>query len=404
MNSSFAEQSRPADSRVVLCRGNCEFTVEDVLAAGWFLGDLESPWRELLRASACEERATELEVEAEEETLTSMSEDFRYERELLTVEEIERWLAARDLTEDGFNEYLVRRYWRENPPESLSDNCQKVERAREETASSPRPSPPEEERERISQTRSEVAEPDEAEEGSYLEASPELRELLRAELLLSGKFDRLARAVSWRLVLSDEGQTGTDAELLEAERARFFERTRLNEASLSEALKKLGREPEWLEECLQMEARYRQVCATLLTDEARARILTTQRLLLTRVKIEMLTLRSRDAAQEAVLCLKEKLLSKEELAKECRASWEPQEFFLGDCEPEVQHEFISAVPGEVLAPKPYEEGFVVSRIEAKTEPDLTDAQIRARIDKRLLTAHFSELTSKSIRWVMGEKL
>ena len=206
----------------------------------------------------------------------------------------------------------------------------------------------------------------------------------------------------FRSVLSDEGQTGTNAEVLEAERARFFERTRLNEASLSQALKKLGREPEWLEECLQMEARYRQVCDTLLTDEARARILTTQRLLLTRVKIEMLTLRSRDAAQEAVLCLREKLLSKEELAKECRASWEPQEFFLGDCEPEVQHEFISAVPGEVLAPKPYGEDFVVSRIEAKTEPDLSDAQIRARIDKRLLTAHFSELTSKSIRWVMGE--
>ena len=365
MNASFAEQSRPADSRVVLWRGNCEFTVEDVLAAGWFLGELESPWHELLKALACEERANELDLEAEEETLTAMSEDFRYERELLTVEEIERWLVARDLTEDNFNGYLVRRYWRENPPEG--------------------------------------ADSDEAEEGNYLEASPELRELLRVELLLSRKFDRLARAVSWRLVLSDVGQAGTDPELLEAERTRFFERAGLNEDSLSAALKKLGRETEWLEECLQMEVRYRQVCDTLLTDEARARILTAQRLLLTRVKIEMLTLRSRDAAQEAVLCLREKLLSKEELAKECRASWEPQEFFLGDCEAEVQHEFISAVPGEVLAPKPYEESFIVSRIEAKTEPDLSDAQIRARIDKRLLTAHFSELTSKSIRWVMSEK-
>src|SRR5207245_10467095 len=166
-----------------------------------------------------------------------------------------------------------------------------------------------------------------------------------AEILLSCKFDWLSRAVSWRLVLSDYGQAGTDAGLLEAERARFFERTRLNESSLSEALKKLGREPEWLDECLQMEVRYRQVCDTLLTDEARARILTTQRLLLTRVKIEMLTLRSRDAAQEAVLCLREKLLSKAELAKECRASWEPQEFFLRGCEAEVQPEFLSSDAG-----------------------------------------------------------
>src|SRR5207244_12423528 len=143
------------------------------------------------------------------------------------------------------------------------------------------------------------------EEGSYLEASPKLRELLRAELLLSGKFDRLARAVSWRLVLSDEGQTGTNAEVLEAERARFFERTRLNEASLSEALKKLGREPEWVEVGLQMEVLYRQVWDTLLAEEARACALVAQSLLLSRVKIEMLILISRDVAQEAVLGLKE---------------------------------------------------------------------------------------------------
>src|SRR2546427_9068047 len=37
---------------------------------------------------------------------------------------------------------------------SVSENCQSVEGAREERASSPQPSPPEEERERISQTRS----------------------------------------------------------------------------------------------------------------------------------------------------------------------------------------------------------------------------------------------------------
>jgi len=366
MNAAFAEQSRPAYSRVVLCRGNCEITVEDVLAAGWFLGELESPWQELLKALACEERANESDLEADEEKLTSMSEEFRYERELLTVEEIERWLSARDLTEDDFNDYLVRRYWRENPPEP--------------------------------------AESDEAEAVKYLDAEPELRELLRVELLLSGKFDRLARAVSWRLVLSDEGQTGPDPEALETERTRFYERTGVNEASMSEVLKKLGREPEWLEKCLQMEVRYRQVCDTLLTDEARARTLAAQRLLLTRVKIEMLTLRSRDAAQEAVLCLREKLLSKEELAKECRASWETQEFFLGDCDAAVQHEFLSAAPGEVLAPKPFGESFVVSRIESKTEPDLAYAQIRARIDRRLLAAHFSELTSKSVRWVLGDSM
>ena len=39
---------------------------------------------------------------------------------------------------------------------SVSEICQSVEGAREERASSPQPSPPEEEREKISQTRSQV--------------------------------------------------------------------------------------------------------------------------------------------------------------------------------------------------------------------------------------------------------
>jgi len=183
-----------------------------------------------------------------------------------------------------------------------------------------------------------------------------------------------------------------------------LERTNLLDASLPQALQQLGRDPDWLEHCLLTEVRYKQVSASLLTDEARARSLAAQRLLLTRIKIEMLTLRSKDAAQEAVLCLREKLLSKEDLAKECRASWEPQEFFLADCEPAVQQEFLSAAPGEVLPPKPYEESFVVSRIEEKTEPDLQDPEIRARIDRQLLRAHFSELTSKNIRWVLGDSV
>src|SRR5438552_7269316 len=36
----------------------------------------------------------------------------------------------------------------------VSENCKQMERAHDQTASSPHPSPPEEERERISQTRS----------------------------------------------------------------------------------------------------------------------------------------------------------------------------------------------------------------------------------------------------------
>ncbi len=358
MNAASTAQAPPADPRVVLCHGKREFTVEDVSGMGWFLGRLQPVWSQLMEAVSCEQRANELELEADDEVLTSMSEEFRYERDLLTVEETERWLADRGMTEEQFSDYLIRRYWRENPPDS-----------------------------------------EEAEETDYLEGSPELRKLLRVELMLSGEFDRMARALSWRIAASSkEDASEKKPELLEVERARFFERTGLDESSLPEALKQLGRTSEWLNECLQMEVNYRQICVGLLTDEARRRTLTVMRLPLTRVEIEKMVVRSRHAAQEAVLCLKEKLLSSDELAKECGSTWEKDEFFLDDCAADVQQELLCVASGDVLEPKETDTCFLVYRIAAKIEPDLEDAEVRARIDGRLREAHFSELASKTVRW------
>jgi hypothetical protein len=311
---------------------------------------------------ACEECANESDLEADDEVLNSMSQEFRYEKDLLTIEETERWLSARDLTEDDFSDYLVRRYWQDNPPEGAT-----------------------------------------TEESDYLEGSAELRELLRVDLLFSGEFDELARAVSWRLAVGAElNKTEVNADLATEERARFFERTGLDELSLPEALKQLNRTPAWLEECLQMEACYRQACASLLSDQARSRSLTALRLPLTRIRIQTLTLRSREAAQEAVLCLTQDRLSPEQVAQECGVSWEEEELFIGDCSADFQQEFLSAAPGEVLAPKAVEEEFVVYRMAGKTEPALADDEVRARIDQRLMESHFSELSGKHIRWALGE--
>src|SRR5215472_7427755 len=99
MNAASTEQLLPAFSRVVLLCGNCEVTVQDIFAYAWFLGELQVPWDELMNGIACEERASELGLDLEDEVLNSMSEEFRYARDLLTTEETERWLLARELTE-----------------------------------------------------------------------------------------------------------------------------------------------------------------------------------------------------------------------------------------------------------------------------------------------------------------
>src|SRR5689334_5456994 len=85
----------PGFQRVVLRFADAEFTVKDVLDTAWLRADLQPLWRQLLESLACQQRADELDQEAEDVALQAMSEEFRYERQLLTAEETEHWLAAR---------------------------------------------------------------------------------------------------------------------------------------------------------------------------------------------------------------------------------------------------------------------------------------------------------------------
>ncbi|HTL15738.1 MAG TPA: hypothetical protein VL793_00795, partial [Patescibacteria group bacterium] len=59
MNGPSIKQLLPAFARVVLIRGDCEFTVQDILTHAWFLGELQAPSRELMKGLAYAEFASE---------------------------------------------------------------------------------------------------------------------------------------------------------------------------------------------------------------------------------------------------------------------------------------------------------------------------------------------------------
>ena len=357
----------PVFERVVFRTDDAEFTVKDVLDTAWVRGDLQPLWRQLLESLACQQRADELAQEAEDVALQAMSEEFRYERQLLTPEETEHWLAARDLTEDDFGDYFLRRFWREHSKEPVAP-----------------------------------------EDLDLLEAPPELLNLLRAELLLSGEFDRLAQALSWRLVAHDTTLDTPDSTLAPrpstpvtiSERAHFLEQLGLNEATLPDALQHLGRDLAWFDQSLRLEAAYRIVCDRCRTDEKRAGALAARRLALTRVQVETIVLRSLEAAQEAILCAREDQLPLDELAQQCGVACQRSEWFLEDGPPDLQQTLLSASPGEILGPHALDGQFAVHRLAAKSPPDLNQPDVRTRIDRRLLETHFAELTGKRIRWVL----
>jgi hypothetical protein len=346
----------------VFAAGDRHFNATDIVEAAWFRGDLPPLWQEFLIGIACERRAEEGGLEPEGEALQTLSEDVRYKHDLITAEETETWLTARNLTLDNLTEYARRRFWREH------------------AATPPLP-----------------------EDIGYLEATPEQREQFIADLFFGGQLDELARRLSWRVAgsVATIPSAPASSNRLEAERARFSQRTASDPGELSQWLGQLGRDGPWFETLLAQESGHRWNCDQASTPENRARTLAALRLPLTCFEVELMDLESADAVREACFCLSTDGLSMEELAGQEHNRVERREILLEEFPEELQQRFLSAESGQVLPLITADDRFQVCRILKKREPALADEKVLARVDAELLAAHFGNLVTKQIVWLIG---
>ena len=98
-------------NKVVFVCEDRPFDFRDVIDAAHFRGELEPVWKNFLRLVAAERKADAEELEVDDGAIESAAEQFRYERDLITAEETERWLAERGLTLSDFSAHFVRHYW-----------------------------------------------------------------------------------------------------------------------------------------------------------------------------------------------------------------------------------------------------------------------------------------------------
>ncbi|HEY1582527.1 MAG TPA: hypothetical protein VGF73_05470 [Chthoniobacterales bacterium] len=345
------------DRKIIFVCQDRAVVVRDLLDAALFRGELELTWIDLLRLLAAEEKADEQELEYNDDAIDAAAERFRYEHDLITAEETEKWLADRALTLGDFGAYFIRHYWGEQFEEV------------------------------------------EAEKLEYLTAPNKLRDLLATELILSGELDRMAQRLSWRLAaLSEAGRDAVDPELIAAEETHFFSRIGLNAERLPGWLEQIDRDANWFREMLAMEAIHQRGCAALLSKEARAREIAALRLPLTRFEVETVELDSLDAAREALLCAREDGMSMEEVAAEGRYPYRHPEVLLEEIPEDLQQKFLSVHPGTLLEPIPRGDGFHLCRIVSKAEPNLEDPVVIKRAEERILDRHFADLTTRHIQW------
>jgi hypothetical protein len=348
---SSTESVSPHDVIVCAC-GTQEYTARDAVDAAIFRGELEEKWQAFLRHVAAEGRADELELELDESAISAAAEEFRYRHDLITAEETEAWLANRGLTFEDFSDFFARQYCLGAVDEGLSP-------------------------ERI----------------EYTSAAPELRELFIAELILSGALEDMIIKLMWRLAARCAGKEPA-SEAIAAEKRKFLHRIGIEAAQLADWLEEMGRDSQWLNEMLAIEAAYVAHCNALLVPEARQRELMALRLRLTRFEIELIELESHDAAKEALFCVREDGMSLEEVATEGRYPYRRANFLLEDLPADAQQKYLSISQGDLLEPMPHSDGFELCRIIKKVEPGLEDPTVKLRIDQRLLNRYFSDLTTK----------
>ena len=203
----------------------------------------------------------------------------------------------------------------------------------------------------------------------------------------------MTNKLMWRLAARCAGNE-PKPDSIAAEERKFFHRVAIEPAQLIPWLEEIGRDSQWLNEMLAIEAAYRARCDRLLVPKARQRELMALRLRLTRFEIELIELESHDAAQEALFCMREDGMSMEEVATEGRYPYRRADFFLEDLPADAQQKCLSASPGDVLEPIPHSDGFELCRIIKKVEPRLEDPTVKLRVDQRLLNQYFSDLTTK----------
>ncbi|PYK67427.1 MAG: hypothetical protein DME50_02615 [Verrucomicrobia bacterium] len=344
---------------VVCACGEQEYTAGDAIDAAIFRGELDRKWEKFLSDAAAENRADELDLDLDESAISAAAEAFRYQHDLITAEETEAWLANRGLTFDDFSDYFARQYCASAVREDISP-----------------------------------------EKVGYDSASPELRKLFVADLILSGELDHMTTQLMWRLAARC-AEKEIAPEAVAAEERNFLDRQGIKRAQLGDWLERLGRDAKWFNEMLALESAYRKRCETLLVPRARERELATLRLPLTRFETEVIELESRDAAQEALFCVREDGMSMEEVAAEGRYPYRRADFLLEDIPAEGQQRFLSVSAGDVLEPLPRGDGFELCRIISKVEPQPDDPAVKSRIDQRLLYRHFSELASRYLERRLG---
>jgi hypothetical protein len=339
------------------------YTLGHVFSAAAFGGWIGGFWRDLADALACASYAGDEGFEIDTAELQSSADQFRYQRNLVTAEETERWLSDRDVDEDDMIAWLERRYW--------------LERFSREARGM---------------------------QDSYTSPPSVITDVLWPEVVFSGCLGPLAVPLARRVAAAAAeaagGPVSISNDLTTDARAAFFERAGCGPEGLAAWLERNRCTTEWFQELLALETRFLRARTDALSPERCSAALESRRLDLLRVRFQVARFATERHAREAHLCITDDGEPFTDATRRAGAHAEEQTLLLEDAPESLRPLLLSAAEGEVIqAAGPENEPLVVQVID-KTLPRISDPEVRARLEPVLVSKYFDPLVETEVRWTV----
>lgn len=353
----------PTLSRSVFEARGRTYTLGHVFAAAAFGGWTGGFWKELEDGLACAAYADDEGFEIDTVELQESADRFRYQRNLVTAEETERWLSDHDVDEDDLVGWLERRYWRERFTR---------------------------EGRRIGDT--------------YTPAPSVITDVLWPEVVFSGCLGTLAiplaRRVAAAAAAHDNGTAAIGDHAAAAATEAFFERAGCGPEGLAAWLAGNRCDDAWFRELLGLEPLYLHACADALSPERCSAALESRRLDLMRIEFRTAHFPSERQAREALLCITDDGESFTDTVQRTGAQAEEQSLLLEDAPEMLRAPLLSAARGEVILVRGPESESLIVQVIDKTPPGTTDPQVRARLEPALFSQRFDPLVDTYVRWTV----
>src|SRR5262249_10640879 len=147
-----------------------------------------------------------------------------------------------------------------------------------------------------------------------------------------------------------------------------------------------------------LDGAFAEFSASAVDDRAVAREVELNHLEWLRFSYEALVADNEDAALEAALCTRADGEPLATVAERASLPTLEEVSWLEELDPALATRFLAAKNGEVVGPVSIEQGFVVARITAKTDPSLDDGDVRSRAREAALVRAVERLVADRVVW------